>query len=379
MKSIKILMFAILVLVTACNEDEQPVPNPQPTNLVQEIENIIQPMVDNNTTVGAAVGIIKPGGEKEMFFFGGKTKNNVDAPDENTLFEIGSITKTMTAAVLAGMVLNGEIDLDDAVEGYLPGIDHFPNYNGEKITFMHLANHTSSLPPLPDNFFNEHFDENQPYLNYTKEMMYEFLNSYSLPQPIGSNEEYSNLAMGLLGHTLAEAKGSTFENLLHEVVFDRAGMENTHTMVSGNISNVAQPYNESLKAVPMWNMSDVTLGAGGVKSSLKDMLIYLEINMGYGNSGLKNALKLTHENTQTLNYPFNVGLAWNNIYKEADGTTLSWHDGGTAGTVTFLGFVKELDMGVVLLFNTEIVERSGDELKAIQTGVDIIEAIKKYR
>ena len=378
MKSIKVLLFAVLFSFAACSDDEQVVPNPQPDNLAQEIENLIQPMVDDQTTVGAAVGIIQPGGEKSMFFFGEKVKGNGNLPDENTIFEIGSITKTMTAAVLADMALKGEINLDDPVENYVPGISNFPNYNGEKILLKHLANHTSSLPPLPGNFLHPNFDESQPYLNYTKELMYDFLNSYELPYAIGTIDQYSNFAMGLLGHALGEVRGTTFESQLQEVVLNRIGMENSYTVLPGNKNNVAQPYNEDLNAVPMWDMSDVTFGAGGVKSSLKDMMAYLETNLGYGTSDLKEALALTHVNTQTINDPFNKGLAWTNIYKEADGTTLTWHDGGTAGTVTFLGFVKELDMGVILMFNTEIVDRSGDETKAIQTGVDIIEAMKKY-
>ena len=66
MKSIKLLVFTICLLSFACKKEE--LPHPQPANLEEAIENIIQPMVNNKTTVGAAVGIIVPGGEKRMFF-----------------------------------------------------------------------------------------------------------------------------------------------------------------------------------------------------------------------------------------------------------------------------------------------------------------------
>ena len=131
MKAIKLLAIALLFTTLACEDKEEP-PHPQPATLAEEIENIFQPMVDNKTTVGVSVGIVKPGGEKEMFFFGEKNKDEGNKPDPNTLYEIGSITKTMTATVLADMAMNGDIDLDEAVENYLPEIENFPDYNGEK-------------------------------------------------------------------------------------------------------------------------------------------------------------------------------------------------------------------------------------------------------
>ena len=68
MKALDISVLAILLMASSCKEDK--LPHPRPDNLAEEIENIFQPMVDNKTTVGVAVGIIKPGGEKETFFFG---------------------------------------------------------------------------------------------------------------------------------------------------------------------------------------------------------------------------------------------------------------------------------------------------------------------
>jgi len=377
MNELKILLFAIIILTTACS-DKTEQPYPEPKTISEEIANIFEPMVNDKITVGVSVGIIKPSGDKEMFFFGEKDKNAGNKPDENTLYEIGSITKTMTAAVLAEMVINDELKLDDVVENYLPEIENFPRFNGDKITFKHLANHTSSLPPLPDNFDEENFDEDQPYLNYTKELMFGFLDGYTLPHAIGSIQEYSNFATGLLGFTLAKIKGESLETLFQNIVFDRVGMDNASTKIPTDNSNIAQPYDEDLDPVPMWDMSDCTLGAGGIKANLADMLNYLEANMGFGDSNLKETLALTHENTQTLNAPFSVGLAWNNIFKAEDNTTLTWHNGGTAGTVTVMGFVKELDMGFVVLFNTEIVKRSEEELIELSRGIDIIEILKKY-
>ncbi|MCG8309722.1 MAG: beta-lactamase family protein [Cytophagales bacterium] len=376
MKALDISVLAILLMASSCKEDK--LPHPRPDNLAEEIENIFQPMVDNKTTVGVAVGIIKPGGERKTFFFGEKEKNLGEKPNENTLFEIGSITKTMTATVLAHMVINHEVSLDNAVEDFVPEIKNFPDFNGEKITFKHLANHTSSLPRLPDNLTDGDFDKNQPYLNYTKEMMFDFLNGYTLPRPIGSEEEYSNLATGLLGYTLAKIKGQRLETLFQQIIFDGVDMANACTIIPSSHTNIAQPYDENRKAVQIWDMSETTLGAGGVKATIGDMMAYLEANLRLENSDLRDAIAFTHQNTQTLNEPFGIGLAWNTIYKAEDRTTLTWHNGGTAGSVSVIGFVKELDLGFVLLFNTEIVERTGEDLIELRKGIEVIELMKKY-
>lgn len=376
MKPLNLFFIAFGLLIFGCKDDDNVLPTPQPDTLSDEIENIIQPLVDANTAIGAAVGIIKKGGEKEMFFFGEKIKGQGEKPDENTLFEIGSITKTMTATILADMIVKGEVTLDEPVEDHLPGISNFPKFNDQKITFRHLANHTSGLPRLPDNFLDGDFDEKHPYLHYTKSKLYDFLDGYTLPRTIGSKEEYSNLGTGLLGHALGEIRHTSFESQIHEVIFDRLSLSNSFTEKPDNFPNFAQPYDEDLKAWPMWEMSDVTLGAGGVITCTKDMLTFLEANMGYGDSDLKEALALTQDNTQSLNPPFGVGLCWNNSYKAEDNTTLTWHDGGTRGTTSFIGFVKELDIGVFVVFNTEIIERTGDPLKVITTGIEIINKLK---
>lgn len=376
MKSIKLLAFAFMVLVSACKEEDPIYPNP--ANLQEEIENIIQPLVNSKKTVGAAVGIIMPGGEKEMFFFGEKTKGQGDTPDKNTLFELGSIVKTMTASVLADKVLKGEIKLDDPVENYLPGITNFPNYNGDKITFLNLANHTSSLPRMPGNHLEGGFDYDQPFLHYSKDMLYEFLDGYVLEEPIGSKGEYSNLGFVLLGHTLGEISGTPFSTQLQQTVFDRLGMNHSFTEIPDGMSNVAQPYNKNRKAIPAWIMSDVMLGAGGVKSSLEDMLIYLEENMGYGNSDLKEALALCHQNTFTVQENISVGMDWINAFKEADGTTLSYHNGRTYGSTAFIGFIKELDLGVVLLFNCDVPSRAGEEGHEKRKAIEVLQAMMKY-
>ena len=368
------------IIFGACEKNnlkivEPPIENPQ--TLEDRIINIFQPMVDGDTTISVSVGIFNKG-EKEQFFFGEKERGSGQKPDENTLYEIGSITKTMTATLLADMVLRGEVKLDDPVENYLPAITDFPDFKGEKITFQHLANHTSALPNIPDNFLSEDFNEKNPFAHYTASMLYDFLDGYELPYALGTKEEYSNLAMGLLGHTLGLIRGSTFDQELEDLFTHSIGLGDTYLQLSDQTNNYAQPYDEDFEAVPMWDMSEPTLGAGGVKSSLADMMLYLEANLGHLQTPVEEAMELTHQTTQSLNHPFISGLAWQKIISAVDGSELIWHNGGTGGTVAFIGFVKKFDVGVVLLFNTEINERSRSQnLLELLKGIEVINTVKE--
>jgi serine-type D-Ala-D-Ala carboxypeptidase/endopeptidase len=149
---------------------------------------------------GMVVGILR-GAEPWVAAYGSLDAGQ-QPPDEDAIFEIGSVTKVFTTLVLAEMVLRGEVALDDPAQKYLPGNVQMPKWRDQEITLLHLATHTSSLPRLPRNLWKTMKDFANPYANYQVSDLYEFLSGYKLKRPIGSRVEYSNLGMGLLGHTL---------------------------------------------------------------------------------------------------------------------------------------------------------------------------------
>src|SRR5690606_31689949 len=121
--------------------------------------------------------------------------------DAQSVFEIGSITKAFTGILLADMVLRGEVSLDDAVSKYLPASVTMPSRNGQQITLAHLSMQNSGLPRLPGNM--NPADPLNPYADYTVDQLYAFLSGYTMTRDPGAQYEYSNLAVGLLGHTLS--------------------------------------------------------------------------------------------------------------------------------------------------------------------------------
>src|SRR5581483_215675 len=123
------------------------------------IRAVIKNRVDSNRSAGIAVGIIDPDGHTRVFAYGNSGTNR--PIDANTVFEIGSITKTFTATTLADMVVKKEVKLDDPVAKYLPSGTHVPSRDGREITLVDLATQSSGLPRMPSNFAPK--DRSNPY------------------------------------------------------------------------------------------------------------------------------------------------------------------------------------------------------------------------
>lgn len=337
-----LLAFISLTVFSSC---ERRGAEEQKQTLKEKIDNVVSPYIK----VGAVVGVIYKG-VRQVFSYGRKAAASIEPPDANSIFEIGSITKTFTATILADMHLKGIVNLEDAVGDYLPADKvTMPSYNGIEISFEHLATHTSGLPRLPDNLFDHQDDPDDPYASYTTEHMYEFLNSYTLSY-IGTHV-YSNLGVGLLGHTLGLAQGISYEELLFKTIFNTLGMKNSSLFLTEKQkADLALPHDENLYPTSNWNAGDCFQGAGSIKTSLNDMFKYLEANMGLTETPLKAAMELAQEFRVKLGGNSTVCLAWFTDVL-SDGQTIIEHNGGTGGYFAFIGFNKSLANGVIFLCN----------------------------
>ena len=187
-------------------------------NNMSKISEIIQhKLAIEKQGVGVAAVIIE-NNQISYLNLGLAKKDPKQLVDSNTLFEIGSISKTFTAMALASMVNEGKIKLTDPAQQYLPSNVKLPIKNGKAITFLSLANHSSGLPRLPTNMpFADPLD---PYADYTVDMMFEFLNSYDLLREVGEKSEYSNLGVGLLGYVLALIDNKSYQALINDRVLN---------------------------------------------------------------------------------------------------------------------------------------------------------------
>ncbi len=311
---------------------------------MDKLKIILQSHIDHGSAVGFAVGVWENGGQ-QLVSFGLSNANSSAEVTADSIFEIGSISKTFTGILLADMVMRGEVALDDPIGNYLPQGISVPTRNGEEITLRHLASHTSSLPRISDNM--PFSDMNNPYVDYTEELTFEFLNGHDLVRDIGSKYEYSNYGMGLLGLLLSRHGGKSYEHLVKERILEPLDMSDTMITINGDDRFVSG--HDSMKAVvSQWDF-DAAAGAGAIRSSLNDMMVFLRANMGQLDTKLSNAISLSHEQQVTREEAgSHVALGW---HTENDGRYI-WHNGGTGGFRSFMAFDMDADKGVVVLTNS---------------------------
>src|SRR5215469_2314969 len=173
---------------------------------------------------GMVIGIVD---QHEAKVFGAGTLDNGTAEEVNgdTVFEIGSITKTFTTLLLQDAIHRCEMGLDDPVETYLPKGVTMPTRNGKSITLLHLATHTSGLPRNPQNLTATRAEN--PFADYTVDKLYDFLSEHALRRDPGAAFEYSNAGMALLGQALVATAGKDYESLVVQRICRPLGMDST--------------------------------------------------------------------------------------------------------------------------------------------------------
>ena len=314
-----------------------------------EVLALLQERVDAGGAVGIAIGLLEADGSIRTLEAGSAGMGE-DPLSPTTLFEIGSITKVFTGTLLADMVGRGEVSLDDPVRAYLPAGVTMPSRNGTEITLADLSSHRSSLPRLPDNMAPA--DMSDPYADYTADMLYDFLSSHELRRDIGTEAEYSNLGAGLLGHVLAEHLRMTYEAAVRERILEPLGMDMTVIELSTEMDvPMAKGHDPGGDVVPLWNVATLA-GAGGLRSNVQDMLHFVAANIGEPSSELERAMRAAHAVRHPMGESMEIGLNW--ITRTTDGRRIVWHNGGTAGFRTFIGFDPDAEVGVVVLTNSGI-------------------------
>lgn len=301
--------------------------------------------------VGMVVGLVEANGN-QIIGYGSLNKNGVATkPDGDTVFEIGSATKVFTSLLLADMVGHGEVAFGDPVSKYLPKTVKMPSREGREITLLDLATHTSALPRLPTNLSPA--DNQNPYADYTVDKMYAFLSQCKLTRNIGEKYEYSNLGAGLLGHALAMRAGTDFESLVATRISKPLGMTSTSITLTPDMKKrLALGHDENLSEVKNWDLSTLA-GAGAIRSTVKDMLRFVEANMGKTKTDLWNAMNMQQATRAEAGAPnMSIALGWHKL--AGFGDEVMWHNGQTGGYHSFVGFDKKRGVGVVVLANAAL-------------------------
>ena len=314
------------------------------------VKAILNEQVTAKKTAGIVVGLLDADGTRRVLS-AGKSDNKGLILDGNSVFEIGSITKTFTASVLADMVARGDVTLSDRVQSFLPATVKIPSRGGRDITLLDLVTVSSGLPGMPSNF--KPANPNNPYADYSVQQMYDFLSGYTLTRDIGAKYEYSNLGMGLLGHTLAVKAGKSYFDLLSERILKPLKMGDTEITLSPRLQpRLALGHNNAGAVVANWDLPTLA-GAGALRSTVNDMFKYLAAHLDSTSRPLGKVLATTHvARTETGNPNLKVGMAWHIL--KTPGGSIVWHNGGTGGYRTFMGFDETKRIGVIVLTNSSI-------------------------
>jgi len=298
-----------------------------------------------STGAGVSVAVVQRGVTR-IFSYG------TAKPD--SIYEIGSITKTFTGLMLSQMVEQGKVHFDDPVRELLPvGLVAKPA--GGEITLLSLATQHSGLPRLPDNFHPA--NPADPYADYRSADLYAFLAQHTVAKPAETNYLYSNLGFGLLGQALSNRAGIPYPALLEQEVTGPLRMRDTVVSLSPEQqARFITGHKSDHQPVHAWDF-DALAGCGAIRSTAPDMLMYLQanlhpesLNLATGSSSaatLPSALIQSHR-LRADGEDGRIALAWR--YQPSSGDY--WHPGGTGGYSAYVLFNPKGDFAVVVLSNT---------------------------
>jgi CubicO group peptidase (beta-lactamase class C family) len=318
------------------------------TDLDKKIETIVQPFMFESKTVALSIGVLKDG--KTYFYNYGETKKgNGQIPSSKNLYEIGSITKTFTGILLAKAVTENKIRLNDPVNKFLPKNTPILKFGNDTLKIVHLSNHTSGLPPLPDNFGST--DLVNPYMDYDEKKLFAYLKHASISRKPGEKWEYCNLGVGLLGYILQQVNKMPFEKMVTDFITSKAGMTDTREfLVKKDSALFVQGYDENISTQSQWDFKVLT-AAGSLRSNTEDMLKYAALNLNTANSKLKQAIELSHQET------FDEGqqkIALNWFIQNWGWGPLLFHGGATGGYRSLLAINPKTQNAIIVLSNTAV-------------------------
>jgi len=367
----------------------------------------LEALVDRHADrhVGLAVGLLQDG--RAFCFMRGRIhRDRPEPPTSDTLFEIGSITKTFTATALALLALRGEVTLDDPLQRHLPAGVKIP-IRGRPITLCHLATHTSGLPGSHPGMLRHYLRHRaDPYADITRDDLLAALGRTRLRSEPGQRWRYSNFGVALLGDAVQTSTGASYEELIRDGICGPLGMDDTVVTVDPEREpRFAQGHDRRGRPVPHWHLPAFA-AAGALRSTVADMLVYLRAELAAGRAPsagdgespgpavadpataaagpgpavadpaaaaaglpvcLGAAMRLTHE-SRFRDRRLAMGLGWILLPDKDHRWPLVFHNGGTGGFRSFVGFVPQSRTAVVVLANdNRSVDRLGIRLsRALQ-------------
>jgi CubicO group peptidase (beta-lactamase class C family) len=327
---------------------------------------------------GVTIGVVQHG-VRRIFSYG--------TAQPGSVFEIGSISKTFTGLILAQMVQQGKVQLDEPIRALLPPDTVAKPATGDEITLLDISDQHAALPRMPDNFHPA--DKNNPYADYDAKALYAFIEKHGVAHPADTPFLYSNLAVGLLGQALADRAGIPYFTLLHDQITVPLRMSDTAIVLTPAMqARFIQGYDGQGKPAHAWDL-DALAGAGGIRSTADDMLTYLEAQLhpehlpagaltGPVGKTLPSAISMSHIIHAEAGNGMHIALNWFRI----DATGSYWHNGGTGGYSSYALFNPEKDYALIVLFNASpdvpFADTLGAHIEQRLTGLAAVKVAHEF-
>lgn len=315
-------------------------------DLAAKVDALFAPLLAAELVPGVAVGVIA-GDTTLVRGYGHVAFGAAAAPDGDTLYEIGSVSKVFTGLLLADAVERGLCRLDDRAQSLLPDDVQMPRWSDgdAPVLLWQLATHTSGLPRLPD---MTGADPNDPYRHFDVQHLFAVLPQATLVTAPGATYAYSNLGAGLLGELMVRAnRARDYEALLHDRITGPLHMDATSLAIPAERrTRLAPPYDADGQPAHTWELAALA-GAGGIRSTVHDMLAFARLQLAPGDGELARAVKLSQQKRHDGANGIALALGW---HFARDGVT-RWHNGQTGGYHAWFAVVPDKGLAVVALTN----------------------------
>ena len=336
--------------------------------LKMKIEEIIKNHITSGKSSGISVGLINKTGI-QTFNYGEIKKGSGIEPTYDTLYEIGSMTKTFTAILAVQLQNEGLLSLDDPIIKFLPEFTD-SNFDKNNVTLYHLLTHTSGISEFSLRvFISQMFSimstgkSRITQYEYNTEKFLNYISTLKLKNPPGSTWMYSNLGFGLVGKILERITGNSYENLVKHRICDVLDMKDTGIDVFDSHKNdLAIGYSFRSKQADYWNVPAIE-AAGSLRSTTSDMIKFLKANLGLSQTKLSPILEYCQNIKNTPQIPLSMKFFTKSVGISLSSFRLGWfvfpqenvdilgHDGGTEGFSSFMCMNLENQSSAVILTN----------------------------
>lgn len=333
-------------------------------SILSQIDEHIKVHVKSKQVAGCAVAVVYQNKIVFLNAYGVKSLGKPDRINVDTVFQLGSVSKPIAATLVSVLENKGFLRLEDPIQHYLPNFSLNTKQSSHKLQVKHVLSHSTGVPRTD---FNHLIESHQPYNTILRA-----LQRTPVRTPIGKRYDYHNAMFGLISDITRSATRSSFKDALSVNLLKPLQMTNTTATLSGLLTNPNRAFphvrNGKAKLTPCDTYSRGYYNvapAGGINSSIRDMAIFLNAQMG-GYPTVLNKRTLSRTQTAQISTPCTLsayngpahliknaryGLGWRIV--DFSHHKLLFHGGWVKGFTNFIAFMPDQKIGIVVLQNGE--------------------------